>query len=292
MEPGRAACTEVGVITSRAQLGRELKHLREFAGLNGRDLAARIRDSGLDMSQSKVSRIESGTATVTRPEVQAWTDATKAAPGTRERLMELAEMAFTELAAWRNAVRTGKRHIQDEVRAREATARTVRSFQPTVIPGLLQTPEYAHWMIPLVDIAGVMDHAASAAARVQRQPALFDADRRFEFLIGEGALHWNPAPATEVLVAQLDRVASLAAMDNLHIGVLPIDGQAVAAPWSNFVIYEGDETFVMVELIHASLRIADPEDVKLYRGLYDRLRERAVKGPDAVSMIQRVAADR
>ncbi len=76
-------------------------------------------------------------------------------------------------------------------------------------------------------------------------------------------------------MAQLDRVASLAAMDDVRIGALPIDGQAVAAPWSNFVIYEGDETFVMVEVIHAGLRIADPEDVELYRGLYDRLRERA-----------------
>lgn len=290
MEPCRTTCAEAGVTTSRAQLGRELKHLREFAGLNGRDLAARIRDSGLDMSQSKVSRIESGAATVTRPEVQAWAEATDAAPDTRERLLELAEAAFTELAAWRNAVRAGKRHLQDQARAREATAHTVRNFQPTVIPGLLQTPEYAYWMIPLADIAGVMDHAASAAARLERQLALFDTDRRFEFLIGECALHWNPAPSTDLLVAQLDRVASLAAMDNVYIGVLPIDGQAVATPWSNFVIYEGEETFVMMELIHAGVRIADPEDVELYRCLYDRLRERAAKGPDAVALIQRVAA--
>ncbi len=277
--------------TSRAQLGRELKHLREFAGLNGRDLAARIRDSGLEMSQSKVSRIESGAAAVTRPEVQSWADATDATPDTRERLIELAEAAFTDVTAWRNAVRAGTRHLQDHVRARETTARTVRNFQPTVIPGLLQTPEYAHWMIPLADIAGVMDHTAAAAARLQRQPALFDTDCRFEFLIGECALHWNPARAPDLLVAQLDRVASLAAMDNVHIGVLPIGGQAVAAPWNNFVIYEGEETFVMVELIHAGVRIADPEDVELYRNLYDRLWERTAKGPDAVTLIQRLAAE-
>lgn len=77
----------------------------------------------------------------------------------------------------------------------------------------------------------------------------------------------------------------------MHIGVLPINGQAVAAPWNNFVIYEGEETFVMVELIHAGVRIADPEDVELYCGLYDRLWERAVKGPDAVALIHRVAAE-
>lgn len=52
----------------------------------------------------------------------------------------------------------------------------VRNFQPTAIPGLLQTPEYAHRMIPLAGIAGVIDHAAVAAARLERQQALFAAD--------------------------------------------------------------------------------------------------------------------
>lgn len=277
--------------TPREQLGRDLQHLREFAGLSGRDLAVRLRDSGLDISQSTVSRIEAGQATATRPQVQAWADVTGAKADVRERLVELAEAAFTEVAAWRDTARAGKRHLQDQAQEREDIAQTVRNFQPTVIPGLLQTPEYAHQMIPLADIAGVIDHAAAAAARLERQTALFDSARRFEFLIGEAALRWNPAPSADLLVAQLDRVASLTAMGNVGIGIVPTDAQAVAIPWHNFVIYEGDDTFVRVELVHASLRIADPDDVELYRGLYERLWQHAVSGPDAVAMIQRVTAE-
>lgn len=271
---------------SRARLGSELRHLREFAGLTGRALAERI-----GINQSKVSRIESGETPVTRPEVYAWADATGAAPDTRARLVELAEATFTEVAAWRDAVRAGNKHMQDQIREREATARTVRNFQPTVIPGLLQTPEYAHRIIPLADIAGKIDHAASAAARLERQQALFDTERRFEFLIGEVALRVNPAPSADLLVAQLDRVASLAAMENMHIGVLPTSGQAVATSWSNFVIYEGNETFVAVELAHAQVRVTDTRDIELYRTLYDRLWKHATKGKDAVTLIQRVAAE-
>lgn len=77
----------------------------------------------------------------------------------------------------------------------------------------------------------------------------------------------------------------------MPIGVLPIGSHAVAIPWSNFIIYEGDETFVVVELVHAGVRVTDPRDVELYQSLYARLWERAAKGPDAVALIQGVAAE-
>ncbi|MGH3823995.1 MAG: DUF5753 domain-containing protein [Pseudonocardiaceae bacterium] len=206
-------------------------------------------------------------------------------------MVELAEAAFTEVAAWRDTLRAGKKHLQDQARAREVAARTVRNFQPTVIPGLLQTPEYVHRVIPLADICGEIDHAASAAARLERQQALFDSGRRFEFLIGDFALRFNPTSSTDLLVAQLDRVASLARMKNMHIGVLSTASRAVATPWSNFVIYEGEETFVTIELAHAQVKVTDPRDVDLYRTLYDRLWNHAAKDHDAVTLIHQAAAE-
>lgn len=273
------------MVDSRARLGRELRHLREFAGLSGRALAERI-----GINQSKVSRIEGGEAPVTRPEVYAWADATGATIDMRARLVELAEVAFTEVAAWRDALRAGKKHMQDRAQAREVAARTVRNFQPTIIPGLLQTPEYVHHVIPLADIGGEIDHATSAAARLERQQALFDTERRFEFLISEFALRFNPTSSTDLLATQLDRVASLARMSNMHIGVLPTTSRAVATPWSNFVIYEGEETYVTIELAHAQVRVTDPRDVELYRTLYDRLWNQAAKDQDAVTLIQQATA--
>jgi hypothetical protein len=62
----------------------------------------------------------------------------------------------------------------------------------------------------------------------------------------------------------------------------------VATPWNNFVICEGDEPSVSVELVHAALTITDPRDIDLYRDLYARLRERAAvlaRGWRDISMV-------
>lgn len=67
-----------GPPSRREQLGRELEHLRKLAGLSGRALAGM-----LPISQSTISRAESGKTLLSRDEVSAWTDATSADTETR-----------------------------------------------------------------------------------------------------------------------------------------------------------------------------------------------------------------
>ncbi len=69
----------------------------------------------------------------------------------------------------------------------------IRSFQTVWLPGLLQTAEYARLLLPLVDVTGVMDHAAAVVARLERQRLLFRRETTFEFLVTEGALRFSPA---------------------------------------------------------------------------------------------------
>jgi hypothetical protein len=194
------------------------------------------------------------------------------------------------VAVWRDALHLGKRHLQGDMHERESQAQTVRNFQPTLIPGLLQTREYAERMFPLVDPTGRFDHAEAVDRRIERQQALLVPGQHFEFLLGEGALYWNPDPATDILPVQLDRVVLLASLETVDIAVLPLGGQAVAAPWCHFVIWEGDEQYVSMELLHGEVRVDGIDDVALYRDLYDRLWARAAKDADAVTLIRRVAA--
>jgi transcriptional regulator with XRE-family HTH domain len=271
--------------TRRQQLGQELEHLRRLAGRSGRALAGM-----LSISQSTISRVESGKALLSRDEVSAWADATGADQEIRARLLALVDAALREDASWRGKLGEGRTHLQDEIRGREAEARIVRNFQPTVVPGLLQTPEYAHYVIPRADIENVMDRAAAAAARLQRQQSLFNGERQFEFLIGEAALHW-PGSAPELLAAQLDRIVTLAPLQAVACAVLPLGEPVDTVPWNNFVIYEGDEPFVSVELVHRPETVTDPRQVDLYRRLYDQMWQRAATGADAVALIQRVATE-
>jgi transcriptional regulator with XRE-family HTH domain len=82
----------------RQRLGDELLRLRDLAGLSGRDLAQRI-----GISQSKVSRIETGRAVPSIPEVTAWADAVGTTVEARDRLRALTDDALVEVHTWRAA---------------------------------------------------------------------------------------------------------------------------------------------------------------------------------------------
>jgi len=260
-----------------------------LAGLNGYQLAEQV-----GISQSKVSRIEAGSAVPTVQEAGAWARAVGASDEVLADLVRRTEAALTEVERWRMALRHGLPHIQAEVRALEANARRISNFQPSLVPGLLQTAEYARRVFTLADVVGGQDYASAVAARVSRQEILFDEDRRFEFLVTEGALRWRPGPP-KLLLAQLDRVGSVATLSNVSIGLIPQDVEATAVASHGFVIYgdreDDEEPFVRVEVIHGELTVSDPEDVAIYRERFSRLGSAAVFGEDARTLLARIAGD-
>ncbi|MQA88554.1 MAG: helix-turn-helix domain-containing protein [Streptosporangiales bacterium] len=276
----------------RQRLAAELRRARELAGISGRDLAQRI-----GISQSKVSRIEAAGAIPSLPEVTAWAEAVRASAKTRELLTVMTEAAFTEVHTHRAAMRS-RAHVQDEVQELEARARVVRTFQPSVVPGLLQTAEYARRVFAFAELSYTEGgRTAAVAARLQRQTVLYEEDRRFDFLISEAALWWRPGPV-KLLLAQLDRIASLSTLDNVSIGFVPYDRQAAVCPLHGFVIYgghdgqEGDlDTFVTVEMVHAYLTVNDPHDVRLYQKQWSRLCQTAIFGEEAREFLAALGAD-
>jgi transcriptional regulator with XRE-family HTH domain len=275
--------------TRREQLAAELRRLRELAGMSGRDLAKLI-----DVSQSKVSRIESSSTLPTLPEVTRWTKAVGAAAEVREWLAALTESVFTEVRDWRTGL-PEHGHIQDEIEERETHAELVRTYQPSLVPGLLQTAEYARRVLAMAQVPYSVDGLAGAlAGRLQRQLAIYEEDRKFEFLITEAALHWRPGPARS-LCAQLDRIASLTTLDNVSIGILPLSIQAVVPSSHGFIIYDhrdGDrETFVEVETLHANLILNEPDQVRLYQERWSVLARTAVFDDDARALLDAVVAE-
>ncbi|WP_061295812.1 helix-turn-helix domain-containing protein [Herbidospora cretacea] len=266
--------------TRRHRLAAELRGLRDLAGLSGRQLADLIQ-----VSQSKVSRIESGATTPSLPEVRRWVEAVQAPPETYERLADLTQAVVYEVHTWRGATR-GKGHLQEDIRRRESDVALVRNFQCMVVPGLLQTAAYARAVFGLYEQPYEKgDLAAATAARMRRQEALYDEDRRFEFLITESALRLRPGPGNP-LPAQLDRIASVSTLETVRIGVIPQNVTARLVPLHGFVIYGGDDdgpddpdTFVEVETDHARLTIADA-DVDRYRTRWFLLAETAIFGDD------------
>jgi transcriptional regulator with XRE-family HTH domain len=274
--------------TPRQQLGAELRRLRALAGVSGRQLAQRT-----GLSQSKVSRIERGDALASVPELTQWL-ACSAATDRLDDLIAATEAALNETDSWNDFQRaTSFEEMQQQVQQREAAARTQCSFLPTMVPGLLQTAEYARLVFALSDVTGQQDHAAAVQRRLDRQRVLYDPSHTFEFVLTEAALRWRPGPPV-VLVEQLDRIASLATLSNVTVGVVPMEAEARAIPWHGFTLneeVEEGEPFVQVETVHAYLTVSRRDDVELYRRQFAALREAALTGDQFSTLLAAVRSD-
>ncbi|HET9139719.1 helix-turn-helix transcriptional regulator [Actinophytocola sp.] len=272
----------------RRQLAAQLRSARELAGVSGRDLAHRI-----GISQSKVSRIESGAKLPSLPDVQAWLRAVDAPAERRDLVVALTESVFTEVHDWQVALRA-RGHLQGQVEEREASARVVRNYQNSVVPGLLQTAEYARRVLGMAQVPYPPDNLAAAVhGRLQRQHAIYDASRRFEFLVTEAALRWRVGPA-KLLIAQLDRIASLCTLENVVIGLIPLDAAATTTLTHGFTVYEpGDgeaDPYVTVRTVHADIIVRGPDRVGLYQQRWDLLSGMAVFDEQARALLAGLAA--
>lgn len=273
--------------TPAENLGAQLKGLREFAGLTTRQLAD-ATEGVRGLSQAMIVRIEGGQKAPSRPVILAWAKATGASRETRDSLVEQAEAIYTQVKAWRN-LGDGTRHMQEEVHAREQTSSIISNYQPFIIPGLLQTRAYAAAVMPLIDVVGRFDHAAAVEERIKRQQLLMEPGRTFRFIVGEGAFHFNPGLPREQFVEQVRRVAMLAELETVDLAILPTARTGAAVVLAAFVIAEGNDDRVSVELPHASSIFRNDQDIEVYWINYERLLGASVTGQDAIAQIQRIA---
>lgn len=174
--------------------------------------------------------------------------------------MKAARVAATEATAWRLYRRLGFHKHQTEIQAIETQTSIMRLFQPSVIPGLLQTPEYARAVFAGKELTEeVLDR--TAGARLQRQKVLYDRTRGFQFLITESVLRWQLIPAA-MLATQLDRIISLSRLPNIRVGIVPLGTAMPEPPTSSFAVF--DARLVIVEIPHCEITTREPKDIELY----------------------------
>lgn len=271
-----------------ARLGVELRRVRTLAGLSGRQIA-----QATGLSQPTVSRIERGESVPSLRELTAWADAAEVSDDRRSLLLGMGEAAVNEVTTLRTRLSNGLAAVQEEVREAEAAARTLRNFQPGIIPGLLQTAEYARRILTFAgDPAEV---GPAVARRLARQEVLHDPGRSFEFLLTESALRYRPGPH-RLRATQLDHVAAVATLETISFGVIPADAEMHAITRGGFILYEDriDDLppFAVVETPHAYMHANDLADVDIYRRQLAAFRESAVYGDEALKILRRIAHPR
>lgn len=274
-----------GANSVRRELASLLRLARLDSGMSGQELA-----SSLSWSQSKVSKIENGRTRPSSDDTRTWLEACRASAATLRHAAELAEGALVESRHWRVIHADGLSSGQGGVKALEERSEVVRSFQPSLVPGLLQTAEYARQVLTAVNVSGQSDIPEAVSARMRRQDVLYEPDRRFEFTVTDAALRWHPH-GRDFLPAQLDRLLSLATLTNVALRVLPLDSPFGHLQSNGFLLFETpDEPTVIVETFTRELRITDPQEVAQYRDIHTSLTGQALAEDDSRTYIRDLAA--
>lgn len=266
---------------AREALGARLRELRQAAGLNGKQLA-----EAAGWQATKISKIEHGKQTPSEADLRIWAricDAETHLPSLIAQLRSL-ELAYAE---WRRQLRAGTVMRQRRIGELEAQAQLLRWFEPSTVPGLLQTPEYARSILSqVIEVHGVpADLDEGVRARMDRQAVLYRPGHRFHFILTEAAIRYRGCPV-EVLMGQIERLIASATLPSVALGVIPFTALLRKSPVHAFVIY--DQALVTVETFAAELSLIQPEEIALYGKIFDLMHRSAVYGRQARTILTRV----
>lgn len=250
--------------------------------MTGADVA---KHSGL--SQSKISKLETASLTPSRDDIERFADAIGVARKVRKELVDHAELLQTEFNSFRMLQRNGRNQTQLSHQELEQGAKTIRTFQPAVVPGLLQTAAYAQEVVSASVTAGSKDAGEVVAARLERQTVLYDISKTFSFVLLESVLRY-PFGDDRVMLAQLDRLGTLATLDNVSIGIVPLGTSAGIWPNNGFVIY--DDEIATAETFTAEMVLHSPADIRLYENVFDRFDRASARDKDALIILEQVGS--
>jgi len=236
-----------------------------------------------------VSRLENGKQTATASDVRAWTEALDVSGVAREELVDDLRSLRVEYATWRQQLRAGFASRQRVGGFLEPNASTMRDLQTAVVPGLLQTADYARAVFRgLSALQGQRDVEAAVQERLRRQQVLYEPGHDFRFLLTEAAVRTRLCRAG-VHRAQLDRLLVLAGLESVQIAVLPWSVELAVSPDHNFVVI--DDRLVLVETTTAELAVRESDDIALYARLFERFWEASAHGAHASALIARIALE-
>lgn len=259
------------------ELASALRDARKGAGLTGDRLAARC-----GMSQSKISKIETGKVLPSVTDVERMLTALGVGGERTADLMTLARLANTEFQSLRASLRRGLHQKQRELAALEADSQHIRFFLPLMITGLLQTPEYAR--ASLAHFPG--DHPQAIAKRLDRQAALYNPARRFTFVLAEAAVRWQLCEP-RVMAVQMGRLASLSELPNIRLGIIPLDRHVPDGPLNTFTIY--DERIATAETFGGVIMMRDPRDIAYHLELFSFFEQYAVFNDEVRTLLESYA---
>jgi transcriptional regulator with XRE-family HTH domain len=269
------------------QLAAELRRLRETAGLTGDEVAAR-----LSWSPAKISRIETARTMVSPADLQAVLDLYEVSGGNRDRLTELGRAARQR--GWWDTYADLLGPEYATLIALESDAQMVRWYAAQIVPGLLQTEDYAREIIRstlLISPPGEIERKVQV--RMSRQRVL-DAEvpPRLSVILDESVLR-RAVGSAEVMREQLRHLVQAASRPNVDLRVLPYAAGAHPSVTGEFTILSFPERdapdVVYLENMTSNIYVEREAEVFLYTLVFERLAPMAMGPEDSVSLITELA---
>jgi transcriptional regulator with XRE-family HTH domain len=270
----------------RRQLGHELRRLREASGATIDQVAER-----LSCSASKISRIETGQSGISQREVRDIVAAYGVGGAPAEALVEMAREA-KQRGWWQlyGAVLTSA-YV-----GLEAAADEIRSYEVLVVPGLMQTEDYARAMIRAArpDI-GDDEVEQRVRVRMNRQSLLTQDDPlNVSVVLDEAVLH-RPVGGPGVMRRQLERLCEVAVLPNVTLQVLPFAAGAhggMDGTFSMLLFHEPtNHDLVFAANAAGGLFLEKEDEVKRYAVIFNLLRSSALPPPESAEMIAALAKE-
>jgi transcriptional regulator with XRE-family HTH domain len=267
----------------RRELGALLRALRNEKGLTVEQVAEHLL-----CSPSKVSRMETGHGVATLRDVRDLCDLYGITESGRDRLMSLAREGKRQ-GWWQSYDLDYGTYV-----GLEAEAVAISDFQSSVVPGLLQTADYARAgheaYMPRLSPDQI---ELNIEAKLRRQGLLTQSEApSLAAVLDEAVLH-RVVGGPRVMGAQLDRLIEAARLPNVTVQVIPFAAGYHPGLESNFNILDLSApapSVVFVEGLVGSLYLERPEDLKRYREVFKRLQTIALSPKDTVNAIAKIKA--
>ncbi|MBT2419999.1 helix-turn-helix transcriptional regulator [Streptomyces sp. ISL-22] len=256
--------------------GTELKRRREDAGISQVELGSRVFVSGGYIGQFEQA--------IRKPQLDI-----------AQRIDEVLQTDGIFERLWQKLIRD-QRYADYFAKAAELErlATKICEFAPALVPGLLQTAEYARAvtlaMNPFASDESIED---KVSGRLERQGVLKDATRPVYWVI----LHENvlriPVGGAAVMAEQLGRVAALARERTVVVQVLPYAAGAYAVMTGDLKLMEFEDAppTAYTEAVYSGNLLDDPAVVKRAYAAYDLLRAAALSPEASLALIQSAAED-
>ncbi|QNP73110.1 helix-turn-helix domain-containing protein [Streptomyces roseirectus] len=266
------------------RLGVALRRHREAAGL---DQAAAAE--AIIKSVSKVSRAESGHVSVSALEVRTLLDRYGVTDeNERARLVGWARTS-NERGWWVDYEETLRPYYADHITL-ESDATYILSWDPVLIPGLLQTAQYAEKVITVgPTFVGEAEAAELVEVRMQRQRRIDEGTVQYTAIIWEPAIN-ALADGSEVYTDQLQHLLKVGRRQNVTLQILPASAFLTATMSDAFTAFSyGVEPYAEVVTLRTPVNTAvieTPDDLAIYANVFNRLRSAALSPTQSARRIR------